>query len=637
MHGYFGVIKITTTLNIVIFAKKMIHILPTELSNQIAAGEVVERPASVVKELVENSIDAGAKNIQIYISDGGKSLIEIRDDGTGMSTTDAEKCIERHATSKIKTIDDLFAVQSFGFRGEALAAISSVSNFELLTKRSEDPNGTKILIQGGKNKTTSDAPANTGTTIKITDLFWPTPARLAHLKNNQTEFGHIYKEVVSFALSYPGVNFKVFKDEKLYKHFPTTGENDEQSAIENRYLQILDASREDLIFFRQAIGSTTISGCVIKPGKCLRSKKKQFQFVNNRRIEDFRIAYAVREAYVQSAGIEKHLHPLFVVKIQTDPILVDVNVHPRKLEVKFAEPYEMYRDIKGVCIHALQKNLNNLSNENSSLGYSVISSNSSFNSMSPVSFSKKEKNFAPRQTYGIREKKSNQSFHQNLNFSTRSTQRDQGFTQPSEETESFDIPTTKSLKLIGQVANKYIMAEGDNGLWMFDQHALHERQRFEIFWSAYQEQKKNGHIAEQNTLIPVEIKLDIESVERFDQHKKILKKIGFAYQIKDDETLLIKSVPQLLAKEGLGETFTSLSEYLETEKIGEHVLDSFMRKRLEYKSCRGAVMFGDPLDRIEMQQLLDDFLTTEWRNLCPHGRPNHWLVPFGELDQRFHR
>jgi DNA mismatch repair protein MutL len=636
----------------------MITILPSEISNQIAAGEVVERPASVVKELVENSIDAGAKNIEIHVEDGGKTRLEIRDDGSGMSPTDADKCIKRHATSKIKTIDDLFSVQSFGFRGEALAAISSVSNFELLTKREEDKSGTKIKIDGGRNKTISQAPSNTGTTIKISDLFWPTPARLAHLKNNQTEFGHIYKEIISFALSYPSIGFKVFKDNKLYKHVPSINHKKEMEAAaleaemkKSRYLQVLDTKAEDLIFFNQKIGSTTISGCLIKPGLCLRSKKKQFQFVNNRRIEDFRLAYAVREAYVQSAGIEKHLQPLFVLKIHTDPILVDVNVHPRKLEVKFAEPYEMYQNVKGVCIQALQKNLNDSGN---------FSTTTPYNRSETETYNQNQKNSAPRQNYGAPQRNANQAFHQNLNFGALSQNRDQTAGYPSSctsesvltnssnnfEQNSHDLPSnatfkdledTQTLKLVGQVANKYIMAEDTDGLWMFDQHALHERQRFEIFWAAYQEQKKNRQIAQQNTLIPVEIKLDIESVERFHQHKELLKTIGFVYELKDDETLLLKSVPQLLAKEGLGETFASLSEYLETEKIGEHVLDSFMRKRLEYKSCRGAVMFGDPLERVEMQQLLDDFLTTKWRNLCPHGRPNHWFIPFGELDQRFHR
>ncbi len=610
-----------------------IKILPPELANQIAAGEVVERPASVVKECLENSLDAGAKNIEIWIENGGKDLIKIIDDGTGMSPEDAKKCHLRHATSKISKIDDLFSVQSFGFRGEALAAISAVSDFVLVTKRTADEIGTKIQIFAGKNITESPAPANTGTTVEIKKLFYPTPARLAHLKTNITEIREISREIQAFALANPRVSFKFYKDGKLSLDLPA-------SEQKSRIAEILKENPDDLteVFFKSR--EISISGFLIKPGKCISNKKSQFLFVNGRRIEDYKLSYAIREAYVQSAGIEHHLHPKFAIFLEIDPILVDVNVHPRKLEVKFAEAGDVFRAVKQASISALEK----IADSGFSSGFSFAQkfpATSNIREYQPSSrinnTSKIPRNYPKISKSGLNTYLNNlnsdlKSFSE-LNFS-RDFQNSEDFEQNNSKDDLKLTGVEKALpagelKLVGQVARKYILAEAENGLWIFDQHALHERQRFEKFWNS---REKLGEEI-QKLLIPHSLKIEDSDWEIIWKNSKELKKLGFDFA-KNKEIL---AVPKLLVNENLDEIFAGFSHYFKNDQVGETPLDNFLRKILEYKSCRGAVMFGDKMEPAEMQKLLDDFQTTQWRNLCPHGRPNHIFWSFSDLDKLFHR
>ena len=325
-----------------------IHILPSEVANQIAAGEVVERPASVVKELIENAIDAEATQIDIFIEDEGKKLIEIRDNGTGMTPEDAEKCILRHATSKIHTINDVFTIQSFGFRGEALAAISAISDFEIITKQANDSAGTCVEVSAGKLISTHSAPANKGSIFRIKDLFKPVPARLAHLKNSGIDMTAIRREVESFALTYPHIGFTLFREGKEVSNFPAGKQFD-------RVIKILGEESNTLLEIEGNFPNVKIHGWVLQPGRCGTNKKSQLLWVNGRHIEDHKLAWAIREAYHQTAGIEKHLVPKFAIWIDIDPILVDVNVHPRKTEVKFSEPGEVWKAIKDTVSAGLRR------------------------------------------------------------------------------------------------------------------------------------------------------------------------------------------------------------------------------------------------------------------------------------------
>ncbi|PID70330.1 hypothetical protein CSB37_03010 [bacterium DOLZORAL124_38_8] len=606
-----------------------IQILPAEIANQIAAGEVVERPASIVKELLENSLDAHATEIEIRLENGGKTLIEITDNGNGMNAEDAEKSILRHATSKIKQIDDLFSIHSFGFRGEALAAIASVSRFELITKTPDATSGTKITTAPGTPTQNTPTAANTGTKITIRDLFFATPARLKYLKNDFTEFSHCYRQVQSFALAYPQVRFTIYKEEKLYKDFlPTT--------LKHRCETMLNLKPDEILPVQYEQSGVQVSGFVVIPGECKSHKKNQFLFVNHRLIDDYKLSYAVREAYVQSAGIEKHLHPVFVLFLNIDPILVDVNVHPRKLEVKFSEPQDVFSATKHAVMSALNTMVNQQFGKQVSPSHSAVSSN-------PIPFS------VPANTVSHSPKSWSQTPSFGGSFGTRHAERNiplqkswnESFTNTANN-ELADIDAIESineLRLIGQVDNKYILAEAETGIYFFDQHALHERQRFEQFWNEFKAQQEKNEFISQELLLPQTISLPLESVTAIcePQNQTQLQNLGFSFTLISDESVELFAIPQILEGEDFETILQDFAHYFLHEKVGEHAIEHFMRKKLEYKSCRGAVMFGDKLEPVEMQKLLDDFVTTKWRNLCPHGRPNHWFVPFNELNSKFHR
>ncbi|MCF7830982.1 DNA mismatch repair endonuclease MutL [Candidatus Gracilibacteria bacterium] len=577
-----------------------IKILPQSISDQIAAGEVVERPASVVKELIENSLDAGASQLEIRILDGGKKIIEVMDDGQGMSLDDAKKCILRHATSKIDKIDDLFQIQSFGFRGEALAAISAVSKFNLITKISRETSGTRLKISGGRNLETFSVPANKGTIIRVEDLFFTTPARLSYLKSKNSEERAIIKEVQNFALSNPEVSFKLFKEDKLVLDFKSV------KTPKTRIQQVLKEFSDNLIKVKSQNGQTSLSGFVSSPGSCTKTKQHQFLFVNGRHIEDYKINFAVREAYRQSAGIEKGMYPVFVLFLDMDPILVDVNVHPRKLEVKFAEPQEIFSLVKNAVTTAISQ----------TAYYNITPSQA-------PSFS------TPQSSYPSRSRSlKTEPASLRMNFSQRNLSRTQNSPFPKISKE-----VSPELRLVGQIAHRYIAAESEDGIYLFDQHALHERQRFNQFWKEWQISSTKI----QKLLTPQKLKLPEDIVSILYEYKKYIANLGFSMVFSCDNEISITEVPQTFSKENLNEVFQNLVEYFINEQIGEASPDILMRKLIEYKSCRGAVKFGDKLSSLEMQKLLSDFDSSEWQSCCAHGRPNNIFLPFQQLDREFHR
>lgn len=584
-----------------------IHILPQEIADQIAAGEVVERPASVVKELMENAIDAEATQIDVFIEDGGKKRIEVRDNGTGMSAKDAEKCVLRHATSKIETIDDVFAIRSFGFRGEALAAISAISDFEIITRQKEDESGTRVQVQGGKIISVKSAPANNGSIFLVQNLFAPVPARLAHLKNTGTEMSVIRREFESFALTHPHIGFKLFRDETLVLDFPI-GEQF------NRIAKVIGENTSTFVKVEGNFSTVKIHGWTIQPGLCSTSKKSQLLWVNGRHIDDHKLVWAIREAYHQTAGIEKHLYPKFAIWIEVDPLLVDVNVHPRKTEVKFSEPGEIWSALRNTISSGLQRS------ERVSLGAkgNIARFTETQTPYQPSSF--QSPSFSERQ-------KQNATYFSQELFTQPKSFRDLN-AERSGILEEKTTPVGK-LQLVGQVARKYILAEAKNGLWIFDQHALHERQRFERFWK-----KRETLVKEKQTLlVPHSPQINEEQKELLLNEREQLNSLGFEF----DEMGNVSAIPSLFTEKDIDTLLSDLADWLENKQIGEHTPDKLLRKILEYKACRGSVMFGDEMQREEMQKLLNDFETTQWRNLCPHGRPNHIFWAFENLDREFHR
>ncbi len=594
-----------------------IHILPHQIADKIAAGEVVERPASVVKECVENSLDANAVNIEVHIDRSGKKLIEIRDDGEGMSKEDAEKCILRHATSKITQIDDLFSISTFGFRGEALASIAAVSHFSLLTKTKNDDNGVEIKVRNGDFLSTETAPTNVGTIIKIENLFDPTPARKQFLKTDETEYRAVFREMQNFALSNPEVNFRLFRENKCVFDMPVAKPQIRAEKILKTESSLLE------VFYENP--NTKISGFICRPENCVSQKTRQFLFVNGRRIENFRLNFAIRTAFLETVGLENNLHPIFAIFIQIDPLLVDVNVHPQKLEVKFSEPNEIFRVIKNSVKATLEKNDNSPNSTNSSFSKAI-------HSRSPVNTFDK-KNISRQQV----------SFFGNApKFSNKNSLREQFFCSSPDQIVNLDsnLPMSNNetktpfgeLKLIGQVANKYLVTENETGIFIFDQHALHERQRFEKFYNQIETKK----VKIQKLLLSEKINFNVTELSILKENEDFLKKLGFQISFSKNEVEIFET-PILMANENFSELLGDFINFFENEQIGENAIEKFLRKILEYKSCRGAVMFGDKMEIDEMQKLIDDFATTKWRLSCPHGRPNHIFLSFEELDRKFHR
>jgi len=590
-----------------------IEVLPAQIRDQIAAGEVVERPASVIKELVENSLDAGATHIQIEIEQGGKKLIQVRDNGQGMSELDTEKSVLRHATSKISNIDDLFAIQSFGFRGEALAAMASVSHFTIVSRQQVDDEGTEVSIKAGGQKIVNQVAAPKGTTVRVENLFYPTPARLQYLKTDDTEYRAILKEVNGFALTNPSVHFVVTKDGKQAVELPRVEVKDRAEQILRIKGSLIDLNR------RTTTGrGVSITGFACAPGECVRSKNHQWLFVNGRRIEDHKLAYAAREAYVQSCGIEKHLQPVFALFIEIDPILVDVNVHPRKLEVKFAEPGDVFSAVKATVMEGLRAFS---MGQNEMAG--VVRSFARFKATGGVPTAAPSFNFQG-------------SFGQRHSAVKQETDSWDPGASPGQALNTEPIPHGP-LTVICQLEKKYILASSEQGVWFFDQHALHERQRFEVFWQEYKEEVRSKNFEIQKLLVPQRVYLSESEVSLLHEKQLELRNLGLLVQFPADNCVAVLEIPQLLENEDLKSVFERIVEYLQHGQIGENILDQIMRKILEYKACRGAVMFGDHLDMAEMEKLITDFDSTDWKLLCPHGRPNHWFVPYSDLDKRFHR
>jgi len=327
-----------------------IKILPENLMNQIAAGEVVERPASVVKELLENALDAGAQRLIIEVEGGGDTYIRITDDGSGMDTTDAVMAFERHSTSKISTTEDLFNIQTLGFRGEAIASIASVSYFTLQTKKKGDLEGTLVICEGGKIKKTRSLGCPEGTQIEVKQLFYNTPARKKYLKNDATEFGHILDTVSGIALAFPEVAFKLVHDKKTVFELPAT----EDQLVRVRGLLGRGVADELIPVF---YGGTNVKleGFIGKPSIARANRNSQFLYVNRRQVRSHVLSYAVKQSFYSLLPKEKY--PVFLFFVTLNPQLVDVNVHPRKQEVKFSNEKEIFSIFTIACKKALEKHV----------------------------------------------------------------------------------------------------------------------------------------------------------------------------------------------------------------------------------------------------------------------------------------
>lgn len=575
-------------------AMNRIHPLSQKLISQIAAGEVIERPASAVKELVENAIDAHATQIGIELENGGLQKIRVVDNGDGMSPEDARMAFERHATSKIGEWDDLLRLHSLGFRGEALASIASVSRMSLKTRERPERIGTFIEMNAGKEVVFEPCAHDGGSDFTVYGLFQHTPARRKYMKSDSTEYGHIFDLLCSLALAHPSIAFRLKKDGAEVFDLPM------QQDLKDRVRSLFGGSiASALIPIHYEQSTISISGFIGKPELARSSKKYQFLFINGRSVENHLVSHAVKEAFHSLLMHQKY--PWYLINIEMDPALVDCNVHPRKLEVRFVNSQEIHRLIFGAVKHALENHF-----------------------LSPIISS------APVRTESLLDSVARWE----KSTSDRATHEAVQITASTEKIEKAALFDVKGLRFraLAQIANSYIIAESEEGLVLIDQHAAHERIRYERLMKAL----ASKMAPKQSLLTPLELDLGVDSRRLIEEHRDAFEEMGYEFESFGGNTVLIRSVPAGLEKKNPERVLAELLSDITSEYKRDHVHN--LRESLAtMTACRGAIKFGDPLTSLEMEALLKDMSETENAGHCPHGRPSLITFSFDKLETLFKR
>lgn len=598
--------------------------LPSNIANKIAAGEVVERPASVVKELVENSIDAGARKIEVYIERAGKQLIQIIDDGEGMNEEDALLAFERHATSKIKSEEDLSRILTLGFRGEALPSIASVSIVEVKTRTSENDVGIHLHLTGGKIDWSKPIQIPTGTQISIKNLFFNTPARRHFLRTDSTELQHILSTLKRFFISFPEIAFRVFVNNKLIFDFPS-------EDIDHRLRNVFGKSVYDgFIHFTEEKNGMLLDGYVARPDLARNTRGMEFFFLNNRPIENRSLHHAIIQAYGNS--IERRQYPPYVLYLTVDPEEVDVNVHPTKMQVKFRNEHHVYQ----LFYHSVKKALNREQ-------VIPVFSSSDGTSISPPM--QQQKGPSPQQNsfkYGFA-RQEKLDFHSGDNPSNTPSWPDMetiiSQMKPDDSQNHAEDAIVKgesdsqqsSFIPLFQLHNKYILAQNENGLMIVDQHVAHERILFEKALDSLQKQQK---LPSQQLLFPQTMELTLEDYLIYSQIKDALTLLGFSTNELSGRTIVLESIPTSIKPGYELKVFLEIIDYF---KQFENVQNTNNEMVAAAFACKNAVKAGNKLTPEEMEFLLAELFKTREPYFCPHGRPVIITLPVEELDKKFKR
>ena len=604
--------------------------MPKTLSDKIAAGEVVQRPASAVKELIENSIDAMATSITIVVRDGGKTLIQIIDNGIGMSSEDALVAFERHATSKISTYEDLEQIRTLGFRGEALASIAAVAQVEMKTRQGEDSVGTKIRIEGGIVHEQSEEATAPGSSITVRNLFYNTPGRRNFLKSKNTEFRHVYDVVQRVALSHPQFTITLISDDETVLSLRPTSHQERMKDVLGENLA------QHLFYFEEKADAVTILGFLGKPDFARKTRMEQYVFLNNRYIISRSINHAVFQAYEHL--LEKGSFPLFVLFLQIDPRKIDVNVHPSKMEVKFDDESSMYRLVLSSVRKALSKQdlvpHMAVHQEDSVTGTQTINFR-----LRPALDSQRVTNWQELFRRDVPTDKG--SLTDSLVASASKTSQSESKEQIVEQTAPHKPTTTSQLSpqtsqdvagpFVWQIHNKYLLVTIEGGLMVIDQHAAHERVLYER--SIVRFNNKNSQ--SQQLLFPLTIEMTAGDMALVNQLLPHLESLGFSLKVFGKTTVIVDGVPVDVKP---GDEKTILRDVIDLYKEDDQTVKLEPRERLAKSfSCKAAVKAGDPLNDAEMRSLLGQLFATEIPYVCPHGRPVIIKLSLSELDRRFGR
>ncbi len=593
-----------------------IHLMPDALANQIAAGEVIQRPASAVKELLENSIDAGSQSIKLIIKDAGKTLIQVIDDGTGMSETDARMCFEKHATSKIKNIDDLFSIRTKGFRGEALASVAAVAQVELKTRIPKSKIGTSIIIEGSKILKQEPCQQAIGTSIAVKNLFFNIPARRNFLKSNHAELKHIIAEFIRVALAHTDISFSFFSNNNELYHLKKGNLKQRIVALfGDKYAHIIVPLSEDTDI-------VNIKGFIGKPDYAKKTRGDQYIFVNNRFIKSAYLNHAIYRAYEDI--IPKDRFPFFVLFIEVDPSKIDINVHPSKTEINFVEERTIYTFVNAATRHGLAQ-------------YSVTPSldfdqEGAFNQMgtfiqedkdydpsksamsfqkTDFPFSKEEKDYNPFQKKeGSYKREVIPDWEDLYSIAKKDNTSIQHPLIPKDKNEELKIIESSAKSI--QVANRYILSSLKSGFILIDQQAAHERILFERFLKAI-----NGKThASQKLLFPKNIELGGQDAEILRELLKDINQLGFEIQEFGNNTFVVHAFPADLT---LADEKSMIEDLLEQFKNNMSIVKLNKRESLVASlATKAAVKSGDSLSYLEINTLIDELFACQ----NPYTAPN---------------
>jgi DNA mismatch repair protein MutL len=599
--------------------KNRIQILPENLANQIAAGEVVERPASVVKELVENSLDASASEIFVEIEKGGKALIRVSDNGYGMKKDDAFLCLERHATSKVVNAEDLFALHTMGFRGEALPAIASVTRLRLTTRSVDDESGWQIYAEGGTIRQADAVGVAPGTVVEVRNLFFNTPGRRKFLRKEETEFGHIADVVSRLALSRPDIHFRLLHNGRnvleAYRH----------NRLEERAAALLGRNvAADLLAVDADSGNgEMLVGLLGTPGISRSTTAQIYTYINGRFVRDRVVQHAILEAY--RSLLEKRRYPIAVLFIDMPPETVDVNVHPTKHEVRFRNQQQVHDFI----VNALRDRLQQVSFE-PSRNTNTFQSPAFNNTASTATAA----STPAQRDYRERVQESLSAFNEKVasvpTIAAISTVKGEIDGWSSGNTETKSLP--EGWRLIGQYLNSYLICQADDELVLIDQHAAHERIGFERL----RKQLEADGIESQALLFPIVLELEHREAAVLAEHLEDFARFGFEVEAFGGRSFTVKSVPALVADVDAERLVRDLAA--ELNEIGRAAqLDNEIERVLAVLACHSMVRANQALSISEMQQLLQDLADIDFGSCCPHGRPIMQRLSKREIEKLFHR
>lgn len=632
-----------------------INVLPKEIYQLIAAGEVVERPSSVVKEMIENSLDAGAKNITLEIKNGGSTYIRITDDGCGIERDDVRKVFISHATSKISKKDDLNSIGTLGFRGEAMASISAVSKVELLTKAENEEIGTRYEIAGGEELEFDDAGCPNGTTIVVRDIFFNTPARMKFLKKDVTEGNQVAGIVDRMAISHPKISFRFIRDGKQV--LITSGNGDLKSTV---YSVLGKEMSDSLMSVDYSFNDMRITGFVSKPTASRKSRAGQYFYINNRIVKSKTAMAALEQAYKNTIMVGRF--PACVLNIELNPAQVDVNVHPAKTEVRFANEKPIFDLVYYAVKTAIENDRtvkevefkeNPIYRQESK---NVYQNNDNKSFQAKFDFFKKKdeppsqqviktkprENFwqveAPKPEYKIaRDEKPKARVDINIEYE-----------EPEEisTAESKDAPKERDIekvvitdekdnenfipnfKLIGEAFKTYLIVEIENELYFIDKHAAHERMNFERF-------KAQATVETQMLLAPVVVNLTKDEFIAISENVELIKKCGFELEEFGESQIIVRAIPSLVDGDSVKDLMLEIAQ-----KLLEHKTD-ILPDKIDWiyhsASCRGAVKAGDYTSRQEQEMFVKKLLSMPNIRFCPHGRPVFIKMSKYDIEKQFGR